>query len=251
MKSAVVGVTVATFFLLFAGALYRSGLVQVNQPAENEFTVRGIDVSHHQGSINWSEVSGAGIRFAYIKATEGRDFHDPRFQVNWGAAAAAGLARGAYHFFTFCSPGREQAEHFLRVARPTPGALVPVADVEFVGNCKSWRSLDAIRAELRVFLQLLEQAWGVAPILYITPEAYEQVLAGQFGSYSIWVRSVLLQPAPDAYGAWLIWQFSETGRVPGISGPVDLSVLRPGATLASTTAAGVRSVVRWYARGRS
>jgi lysozyme len=226
-------VTVAASLLLLAAALYRSGLVQVNRPDTTAFSVRGIDVSNHQGDIDWSLVAGAGIRFAFIKATEGSDFRDARFRANWNAADAAGVARGAYHFFTFCSPGREQAEHFLRTAPPTPGALAPVADVEFVGNCKSWSDLGAVRGELRAFLQRVEEAWGVPPILYVTRDSFERVVAGEFGEYPVWIRSVFDQPAADDYGRWLIWQFSETGRIAGIHGPVDLDVLRPGLAVSS------------------
>ena len=193
--------------------------------------MRGIDVSHHQGEIDWKRVAGAGIRFAYLKASEGRDLRDPRFRHNWDAAAKAGLARGAYHFFTFCSPGREQAEHFLRVAKPSEGALTPVADVEFRGNCTRWRSLAVVREELASFVAAVERAWGTPPILYVTPDSYERVLAGGFAAYPIWIRSLASEPARDAYGGWWIWQYSETGRVPGVAGPVDLDLLRPGVEL--------------------
>ena len=209
--------------------------MQPNQPAAGDGP-RGIDASHHQGRIDWPAVARAGVRFAYLKATEGRDFVDPRFRENWRGAEAAGIARGAYHFFTFCSPGRAQAEHFLAEAPPARGALLPVADVEFVGNCTAWTSLDAVRAELRAFVDAVEAEWRAKPILYVTPEAYERVLAGQAAGHPIWVRDVLRRPAPDEFGGWLLWQYSETGRVPGIAGPVDLDVLRPGARLDDLTA---------------
>jgi lysozyme len=84
-----------------------------------------------------------------------------------------------------------------------------------------------------VFLQRLEQAWRVPPILYVTPDSFERVAAGEFGRHPVWIRNVLEQPAADAFGGWLIWQFSETGRVPGIRGPADLDVLRPGVSIES------------------
>jgi lysozyme len=216
----------ALLLVLCAGGAHRARI----EPAAGDGP-RGIDVSHHQGRVDWPSVARAGFRFAYLKATEGRDLVDRRFRENWRGAEAAGLARGAYHFFTFCSPGGAQAANFLRHAPPEPGALLPVADVEFVGNCTAWTSLDAVRIELRAFLGAVEAAWRTRPILYVTPDSYERVLAGQFDGHAIWVRDVLQRPAPDAFGGWLLWQYSETGRVPGVAGPVDLDVLRPGAGL--------------------
>ncbi|MEN8158507.1 MAG: GH25 family lysozyme [Myxococcota bacterium] len=221
--AAVIGIAAVAFMLLGSGRL--------EPPSPDAFPVRGIDVSHHQGPIDWGRVADAGIEFAYIKATEGRDFRDPRFEANWAAAGTAGIARGAYHFFTFCSDGRAQAEHFLRVAPPASGALIPVADVEFVGNCMGWGDLGAVRARLGAFLERVQRAWGVPPILYVTPDAHRRVLAGQFRSHPVWLRSVEETPAVDAFGGWLVWQFSETGAVPGIRGPVDLNTLRPGVTV--------------------
>ena len=232
MKKLAIGTILFAIALVTAGALYRAGFVQFNQPAASQFPVRGIDVSHHQGPVDWTSVAQAGIQFAYIKATEGRDFSDPQFPTNWADSHSAGVARGAYHFFTFCSPGKAQAEHFLRSVPPTSDARLPVADVEFVGNCKGYSSLDAVRTELAAFLEHIEAAWGVPPVIYTTPDAHRRVLAGGFVKYPLWLRSVLTQPRPDAFRGWVIWQYSETGSIPGIRGPVDLNVLSPSTTLA-------------------
>ena len=88
-----------------------------------------------------------------------------------------------------------------------------------------------MRAELRAFVEAVEAAWGAPPILYVTPDSYARVLAGAFGRHPIWVRELERRPAPESFGGWLLWQHSETGRVPGVAGPVDLDVLRPGASL--------------------
>ena len=141
-----------------AASLYVLGFVPLRAPDRDRFPVRGIDVSHHQGPIDWDAVGASGVAFAFIKASEGRDHLDPRFEENWNAAGAAGISRGAYHFFTFCTPGREQAAHFLEAAPPGSGELPPVADVEFTGNCTSWTDLEAVRNELEVFLELVEEA---------------------------------------------------------------------------------------------
>jgi lysozyme len=193
--------------------------------------IEGIDVSHHQGAIDWKKVAAAGVQFAFLKASEGRTLRDARFAANWRGAKDAGIARGAYHYFHFCTPGADQAENFLAVAPRDADALSPVVDVEFVGNCRTWKSLDAVREELALFLERIEKTWPLAPILYLTDDSHRRIIAGHFDGRPVWIRSVFTRPEPDAYGGWLIWQYADTGRVPGIAGPVDRNVLRPGATL--------------------
>ena len=95
----------------------------------------GVDVSAHQGEIEWEQVAEDGIQFAYTKATEGQGWIDERFTANWDGAETAGLDRGAYHFFTLCAAGDEQARNFLRVAPPDDDAMPPVIDLELTGNC--------------------------------------------------------------------------------------------------------------------
>jgi lysozyme len=213
--------------------LHDTGRFQFNHPDPSVFPVVGIDVSHHQGPIDWRQVAVAGIDFAYIKATEGKDLSDPMFPFHWRAADAAGIPHGAYHFFTFCSPGKDQAEHFLREAPPEPGALPPAADVEFFGNCRSYGDLASVRAELEVFMEIVAAAWGRSPVLYVTPEALESVVGKGMSEHPIWIRSVFTQPALDDYREWMLWQFSDNSRVPGIQGFVDRNALRPGSTLLS------------------
>ena len=84
------------------------------------YPVTGVDVSHHQGRIDWPKVAGSGVRFAYVKATEGGDFIDESFGQNWEQAKAVG---GAYHFYRQCKGGREQAENFLQILPPVTGQL--------------------------------------------------------------------------------------------------------------------------------
>src|SRR5699024_636340 len=97
--------------------------------------VMGIDVSSHQRDIDWQQVAADGYSFAYLKATEGSNFTDDRFQENWDVAKAAGITPGAYHYFTLCSPGADQAADFLAAVPPDDTALPPALDLEFVGAC--------------------------------------------------------------------------------------------------------------------
>ena len=158
--------------------------------------------------------------------TEGADHRDTRFAENWRAAGASGLARGAYHFFTFCTPGREQAANFLAAAPPGPGLLPPVVDVEFTGNCKAWTSVDDIRTELAVFLEDVEAAWGVPAILYLTRDARARIVDRHFDTRPKWLRNVYWRPSARGENPWLFWQFTDEGRIDGIDSPVDMNVYR-------------------------
>jgi lysozyme len=87
------------------------------QPDRGAYPIRGIDISHHQGRIDWQAVAADDVAFAYIKASEGGDYIDPAFADNRRRARAAGVKTGAYHFFTLCRNGSDQARHFLTVLR--------------------------------------------------------------------------------------------------------------------------------------
>ena len=97
-------------------------------PDRNLYPLRGIDVSHHQGSIEWPRVAADDVAFAIIKATEGGDHIDTKFDENLRNARAAGLAVGAYHFFTFCRPGADQARNFIATVPHDQPLLPPVVD---------------------------------------------------------------------------------------------------------------------------
>lgn len=117
----------------------------------------GIDVSRHQGRIDWGRVARDDISFAYIKATEGATFVDSRFAENWSNAEAAGLVRGAYPFFTLCADGEAQARNFLRVVPDDPDALPPAVDLELAGNCPARPDPATVERELNAFLTLVER----------------------------------------------------------------------------------------------
>ena len=226
MKFGVLALLVLAVAVVAASWLHERGLIRLNYPSTERYPVRGVDVSHHQGRIEWPAVRTAGIAFAVNKASEGADHRDREFGRNWDGARQAGIARGAYHFFTFCTPGAAQAENFISAVGGSFGELPPVADVEFAGNCRQWESIDRIRGELRSFLARLEESANVRPLLYFTADAHTRILEGHFDAYPIWPRSVLLPLSESRFGSWLFWQFADNGRVPGIDTLVDLNVFR-------------------------
>jgi lysozyme len=191
-------------------------------PDRERFPVHGIDVSHHQGPIDWAPVKASGQAFVFLKATEGADFRDTRFVENWRDARAEGLVTGAYHFFTFCSPGVAQAENFLAVA-PRDEPMLPFAvDVEFTGNCVGWESVRQIQTELVAFVEHVRERAGAAPLLYTTEDVRLELVPRELQQHSYWVRSLWGEPSAEI--DWRFWQYSDTGSVPGIRGEVDLNV---------------------------
>ena len=184
------------------------------------FPLRGIDVSHHNGVIDWPRVAQSGVTFVYVKASEGGDRADVRFASNIAAARSAGLRVGAYHFFTFCRAGEDQAKQFLSLVKVETGDLPPAVDVEFVGNCRDVPPRAVVRENLERWLELVEHALGRRPLIYSTPDAAEEFLSGL--QHPIWMRVLPGEPK----GNWMFWQFDPSGSVPGIEGPVDLNVFR-------------------------
>jgi lysozyme len=203
-------------------ALYDRGFVQLNDPSLADFPVRGVDVSSFQGRIDWPRlVDRSGIRFAFIKATEGTHTVDRRFAQNW-AGARGRVARGAYHFFTFCSSGDAQAQNFLR-ALPDAGEMPAGVDVEFAGNCTTWKSIATIRDQLQIFLNEVETAMRRTPILYVTRSSYARIVQGHFSGYPLWVREVLTGPPVRQIPTMVFWQYAGNGRKDGIRKIVDLN----------------------------
>ncbi|MEN5083408.1 GH25 family lysozyme [Bosea sp. TWI1241] len=193
--------------------------------AARRSVIQGIDVSRWQGEIDWALVKSAGTRFAFIKATEGGDHLDPMFRRNWEGARRAGVARGAYHFVWWCRPAKDQVRWMKRHIPRDPDALPPVLDVEWNGHsreCGKKIPRAKALAKIREMLQGLEQHTGKKPIIYTDITFHEDVLEGEFNNYPYWLRSTAA-PLKHRYNRarWEFWQFTTTGRVPGITGDVD------------------------------
>lgn len=189
--------------------------------------VHGIDVSVWNGAIDWRQARANGVNFAFLKATEGSDRTDPAFAANWQAAAAAGVPRGAYHFFYHCRPATEQARWFIAHVPRAPGALPPVLDMEWTPRsptCPGKRPVAEVQADARAFLALVRRHYGQQPILYTTTDFYEENRLWQVEGAQFWLRSTADHPSDSYPGQhWTFWQYSGTGLVPGLSGEVDLN----------------------------
>ena len=137
-----------TFFLIFSAIIcalliyfFNSDpkyldLTQRNSiEIKKEYKIKGIDISHYQGKINWKNIQEQGIRFVYMKATQGINFQDKRFRYNWHETKKNKIPRGAYHFFDLCGKGISQAKNFIRTVPTDNSMLPPVVDLELFKNC--------------------------------------------------------------------------------------------------------------------
>lgn len=203
---------------------YDLGYWRFNYPGHSKYPVRGIDISHHQGTIEWDKIKKQRVHFVYMKATEGGDYKDPEFDRNWRESASAGLARGAYHFFSFCKSGGEQARNFLATVPVDMNALPPVIDLEIGGNCKNKPEKAVIVRELLYFMGRVEETHGIALIIYATHDSYNEYLKGLSDNKNIWIRDIFKRPSLPDGRRWTLWQYANNGRIDGISGRVDLNV---------------------------
>lgn len=213
----------ALVLVLLAAAAWWFLWVPHARPSLETGEVHGIDVSNHQGEIDWAAVADDGIGAAMIKATEGNDYEDPRFQENWTRSAEAGVLRGAYHFFTLCSPGAQQAENFLAAAPPDDEALPPAIDLELIGACEERPPRSVVSQELEDFRQAVEEAWSRPLLVYARGDFRSEYDLGELASNPQWVTHFFIRPRDDA---WTVWQIHYVARVDGIDGGVDLDVFR-------------------------
>ncbi len=186
------------------------------------YSVHGIDVSAYQGRIDWPIVARNRVRFAFIKASEGGTLRDARFARNWREARAAGVLRGAYHYFQPNRGGQLQADLFVRTVPLAPGDLPPVLDVE----ATNFHDVAVLRREVSRWLRLIEGHYGVRPILYSNHSYYQRYLAGHFDDYPLWLAHYEVERPALARSKWIIWQHSDEAHVPGIRGVVDFNVFQ-------------------------
>ena len=225
---AIVGGILALLLIMSGVLVYvvYYGYFHVNGFRAAKYPVRGVDVSHYQGKIDWNMLAAQDISFAYIKATEGSNYVDEKFADNLRAARQTGLRVGAYHFFSFDSPGTTQAANFIETVEAFKGMMPPVVDVEFYGN-KEINPPDPleVRPQLQVFLDTVEEAYGKRPVIYATYESWELYIKNQFEDYPLWIRDIWNRPESSL--DWTFWQYTNRGRLRGFSGDelyIDLNV---------------------------
>lgn len=193
------------------------------------YRVHGIDVSHHNGKIDWTEVEKIELRnaeplsFVFIKATEGKDHLDDRFLYNWRSAKETMLLRGAYHYYIPSSDPLKQAQWFIKNVGLDDGDLPPVIDIEVRGLGK----VESYKSNLIVMCKALEAEYGVKPIIYTSHNFFENYFSTkEFKDYKFWIARYDFHEKVEKSNSWIFWQHSEKGRVNGIRGKVDYNVFK-------------------------
>ncbi|MDG1804944.1 glycoside hydrolase family 25 protein [Flavicella sp.] len=186
----------------------------------------GIDVSHFQQEINWEEIKEANISFAYSKATQGKDYVDPRFHENWKNMGNVSLSKGAYHFYQSNDSGKEQAIHFCKtVGNVGKGDIPPVLDLEGGGIIGTVHKKE-LQKEIHIWLRYVHQKMGVKPIIYTNNVfANDYLLGSDFSEYHLWIAEYGVEepkiPLAWKNKKWLIWQRTPRGKIEGVLGNVD------------------------------
>lgn len=190
----------------------------------------GIDVSNHQGHINWNKVAkDENVQFVYIKATEGATYVSPTFEQNIKEARKAGMKVGCYHFLRATSYIYDQFLNFTEYCRKDEQDLAPLIDIEVKGR---WRA-DQVADSVKLFADLLEQHYGVRPIIYTGTNFYNKYLSEQFNDgYELFIAKYSETEPELADGTkYTLWQFTDCGTINGIHTDVDQSRFNEGKSL--------------------
>lgn len=188
------------------------------------YQVHGIDISHYQGDVNWNRLGQTRqgqfpINFIFMKATEGGDYADDKFVANFDSAKVHGFIRGAYHFYNPKTDANKQADFFINTVKLESGDLPPVLDIE-----KKGRDVEKLQQGLKVWLQKVEEHYGVKPIIYASYKFKTRYLNDSiFDTYPYWIAHYYVDSV-RYQGDWRFWQHTDVGTLPGIEEKVDLNI---------------------------
>jgi lysozyme len=214
------------FILFFAcmGALVWSQLKDKKKEDPwalgSSYDVRGIDLSHHNGRINYDELDS--LDFVFLKATEGASWKDRAFSTHYSAFREKETAVGAYHFFRFDIDGKSQARHFLNHLAGKEFQIPLVVDVEQENN--PIVSRDKVIARLRAFVKEVKRQTGLKPIIYTNGIGYSDFISDDFDDHTLWLSST--NSWRPAMMDCTFWQFNIKADLSAITHDVDLNVFR-------------------------
>lgn len=184
--------------------------------------VHGIDLSHYQGEVFWQAVGeNTNMAYVYLKATEGGDRIDEKYERNIELAHRHGLKVGSYHFYRPKTEQQKQLENFMTQCLPGEQDLLPMIDIESTGGLPTQEFCDS----LTKFLDLVEQAYRQKPLLYTFTNFYNRHLSGKFEGYMFMIAQYTKDKPPVLNDGrdYEMWQYTSKGRLVGVSGYIDKS----------------------------
>lgn len=190
----------------------------------------GIDVSHHQGRIDWKTVAESypNIEFVYVKGTEGATYTDPRCVYNVREAKKNGLKVGIYHFFRMTSAPEAQFSNYKRMADILGPDLIPMIDVETGDG----HSVEDVKRNLKRLLNLFKKEYGVEPMIYGTMRSYNSLCAPDFNDHILYIaRYGGDRPVIKGPSHYDIWQYTDKATLKGVEKRVDLCRFHPSSDI--------------------
>ncbi len=192
--------------------------------------LKGIDVSHYQGRVNWNEVANdRRVTFVILKATEGNNFVDNTYQYNFNECKRLGIPVGSYHFYRANVDAEAQFQNMMRNINPQRQDILPVIDVELTNGVSPALFIN----RLEILCDLVTKAYGQRPIIYTGRNFYSKYFNNpHWRQFKFWIAAYTsIQPELPEYREYIMWQYTDKSRVNGIRGDVDMSVFVLGHTL--------------------
>ena len=225
-------IILSSIFLIVFDSIQKSKREQFHSFYDNKYShkyvVKGVDVSHHNGKVNWEILKNEGISFTFIKSTEGITHKDKKYIENYQLAKLSDIKVGTYHFYTFGLDGAMQAQHFIRHASVKTSDLIPAIDVEHSPVNKYSNDKKYIQKVIDELIKLEDELYsyyGVRPLIYTNKDCYKLYIKDDFPENLIWMSDLHKEPGKNDIN-WIFWQFSHTGNITGIKGDFDLNYYR-------------------------
>jgi len=216
--------TIRRYIIILCGMIISLASFAQRKNVECEDTckhIHGIDISHYQGDIFWNTVGNANISYCYIKATEGGNNIDSKYEKNVLACRNHGILVGSYHFYRPQVDQQKQINNFLVQCNPQMQDLVPMIDIESVP--KGMR-VEEFQDSLRKFLKLFKKVYRVTPLIYSGRNFYNKYLHKQVKKYPLMIAQYAKEePKLADKHKILLWQYTGSGHLNGVKGNIDKS----------------------------
>lgn len=206
---------VAAVMIVFAAFFVRNIYFYItgnDVTEDNRYPVKGVDVSSYQLDIDWEGLEEEGFKFAFIKATEGSSHVDERFEYNWEEVNKTDIRAGAYHFLSYDTGGRKQAENFINTVDKKWGMLPPVVDVELYGDyVDAPPDKNTLYGILDTVLEEFEKEYGMRPIIYTNTHIYDEYISERYEDYDIWISAHDIPEKLEDGRKWTFCQYTFYG----------------------------------------